>query len=169
MLHLLEVPQHVRRHTHKELQIMEEYMQRHTQVAKNMAELMVRLTPGEVCRLPPQHQCREQISLPFPLQAKAAEKRGETSHPPVPTPATAAPPSEVRDISCTCAWAHTYVNIMPLSYTCAEDTMSHYRKMNASLRWSIRSWKLSTELNLAWDLESVCRSNIATLTDARML
>ena len=99
MLHLLEVPQHVRRHTHKELQIMEEYMQRHTQVAKNMAELMVRLTPGEVCRLPPQHQCREQVSLPYPLQAKAAEKRGETSHPSVPTPATAAPPSEVRDIS----------------------------------------------------------------------
>ena len=48
MLHLLEVPQHVWKHTHKELQIMEEYIHRHTQVAAHMAELMVRLTPSRV-------------------------------------------------------------------------------------------------------------------------
>ena len=53
------------------------------------------------------------------------------------------------------------MNIMPLSYTCAEARLLHCRKMNASLRWSIKSWKLSTELNLAWDMESVCRSDIA--------
>ena len=80
MLHLLEVPRHVRRHTHKELQIMEEYIHRHTQVAGHMAELMVRETPPrEVCRLQVQHHGRVQISL-FPFQCRRRLLKREAKH-----------------------------------------------------------------------------------------
>ena len=58
------------------------------------------------------------------------------------------------------------MNFMPLPQTCAETELSYARKMNASLRWSIRKWRLSTELSLAWDLESVYSLAGATKTDA---
>ena len=80
MLHLLEVPQHVRKHTPKELLIMEEYMHRHTQVAKNMADLMVRLTSlWDVCRLPLQHQYQVHISL-CPFHCRQRLLRREARH-----------------------------------------------------------------------------------------
>ena len=151
MLHLLEVPQHVREHAQKELQIMEEYMHRHTQVAENMADLMVRLTPpSDVCRFSPQHQCRLQISL-CPFHCRQRLLRKEARH-----HTHQGPPQPQQHLRARCAIFserahgptlicehHAFVLI------CAEDRLSHCRKMNASLRWSIKSWKLSTELNLA--------------------
>ena len=41
LLHLMEVPRHLRKRAHNELRAMADYMQRHIQVADYMAKWMV--------------------------------------------------------------------------------------------------------------------------------